>query len=306
MTSRTRGKDAARARAAEMRAEEARAARRRRILLATGAIAAVIVIVGGLVLAKLIGTNDDPTTTAAAPKSSSLSASVLADLTSVPAATRDKVAASGVKTVPASIDAPALTADGKPDVLYIGAEYCPFCAAERWPLVVALSRFGTWSGLSATTSGAEDVFPNTPTVSFHGATFTSDYLTFHGYETQTNKMSGGQYTVLDTVPAADQKVFDSYNKPPYVASAGGIPFLDIAGKYVSSGASYSPELLAGKSLAQIAAALADPSSEIGMAVNANANVLTAAICQETGNEPADVCTSSGVKAGATALAKGQK
>ncbi|HEX8036257.1 MAG TPA: DUF929 family protein, partial [Ktedonobacterales bacterium] len=31
---------------------------------------------------------------------------------------------------------------GKPQILYIGAEYCPFCAAERWSLIVVLGRFG--------------------------------------------------------------------------------------------------------------------------------------------------------------------
>src|SRR5438876_6623085 len=36
---------------------------------------------------------------------------------------------------------------GKPVVLYVGAQYCPFCAAERWALVLALSRFGHWAGL---------------------------------------------------------------------------------------------------------------------------------------------------------------
>src|SRR3954453_11949453 len=32
-------------------------------------------------------------------------------------------------------------ADGKPQVLYIGAEYCSTCAAQRWSLIAALSRF---------------------------------------------------------------------------------------------------------------------------------------------------------------------
>jgi hypothetical protein len=61
---------------------------------------------------------------------------------------------------------------GKPLVVYIGAEYCPFCAAQRWPLVVALSRFGTFSGLSVTRSASEDVFPDTATLSFHSASYT--------------------------------------------------------------------------------------------------------------------------------------
>jgi len=289
-----------------MRANQAREAQRRRVLLATGAIAVVIVIVVGLVLVKVMGKDDD-TTTAASPKAatSALPAAVLKDVTTVPASVSDTVGAAGVTSVPQSIDAPALTENGKPKVLYIGAEYCPFCAAERWPMVVALSRFGTWTGLAGTESGAKDVFPNTQTLSFHGAKFTSDYLTFAGFETQTNKEVDGQYTPLDTLPDADQKIFDTYNKPPYVDSAGGIPFANIGGKYVTSGASFSPKLLEGKSRAEIATTLSDPSSDIAKAVVANANVLTAAICEATGNKPA-VCTSAGVQAGAAALAKGQK
>src|SRR5438552_15983758 len=32
----------------------------------------------------------------------------------------------------ATLEEPPLTADGKPLVLYVGAEYCPYCASERW------------------------------------------------------------------------------------------------------------------------------------------------------------------------------
>ena len=305
MSSRVRGKENARALAAEMRAKQAREARRRRILLAVGAIGVVIVVVGGLVVTKLTS-KDGGTTTAATPKAGSLSATVLKDVTSVSTATSDKVGAAEATTAPARIDAPALTDGGKPTVLYIGAEYCPYCAAERWPMVVALSRFGTWTGLGGTESSATDVFPSTQTLSFHGAKFTSDYLTFAGYETQGNRQVGGQYAPLDTLPSADQKLFDTYNKPPYIQSSGGIPFIDIGGTYVSSGASFSPQLLAGKSRAQIAAARADPSSDIAKAVISNANVLTATICKATANKPANVCTSAGVQAGATVLTKSQK
>jgi hypothetical protein len=298
MSSRVRGKENARERAAEMRAEQARAARRRRVLAATASLAVVILVVGGLVLAK--GTSGGGTTTAAV-KSGSLPASEVANITTIPAASSDKVGSTDVTTVPVKIKAPALTAAGKPEVLYVGAEYCPFCAAERWPMVVALSRFGTWSGLGATTSSATDVFPNTPTLSFHGAKLTSDVVTFAGYETEDNKSVNGQYGPLDTLSAADQKTFSAYNKPPYIAQAGGIPFADIGGTYVTSGASFSPSLLAGRTRAQIAKAIGDPSSKLGKAVLGNANVLAAAICEATGNKPAAVCTSPGVKAGAAAL-----
>lgn len=305
MSSRVQGKETARARAAELRAAQARAERRRKILFATGAIGVVIVIVIALVLAKLTSDGAGTTTTGAA-KSGALPASVLHDVTAVSAASFDKVGAASVTTVPVSIKAPAFTANGKPKVLYVGADYCPYCAAERWSMVVALSRFGTWQGLGATSSGAQDVFPRTPTLSFHGAKLTSDVLSFTGYETQGNKLVAGQYEPLDVLSSADQQIFDTYNKPPYIAgSTGGIPFIDIAGKYVSSGASFSPELLAGKTRAQIAKAIGDPSSDIGKAVLGNANVLTAAICTVTDNKPANVCTSSGVKAGGVALVTDQ-
>jgi Domain of unknown function (DUF929) len=299
MSSRVRGKEAARVRAAEMRAAQARLERRRRVLAATAAMAVVIVIVAGLVVAKLTTGDSDKTTASA--KSTTLPASVVHKLTSVPAADFNTAAAIGVTSVPAAIKAPALTADGHPKVLYVGAEYCPYCAAQRWPMVVALSRFGTWSGLGAATSSAKDVFPSTPTVSFHGASFTSDYLTFQGYETEDSNQAP-----LDTISAADQATFTAYNKPPYVAgSSGGIPFIDIGGTYVSSGASFGPEILAAKSRAEIAKDINDPSSKIGKAVLANANVITAAICKATGAKPANVCSSTGVKDGAVALSTEQ-
>ena len=38
-----------------------------------------------------------------------------------------------------------LTVNGTPEVLYMGADYCPFCAATRWGLVLALMRFGNFT-----------------------------------------------------------------------------------------------------------------------------------------------------------------
>ena len=120
-------------------------------------------------------------------------------VTNVPAASLDAVGFGTAQAAPTRIDAPPLTADGKPQVLYVGAEYCPFCAGQRWPVVVALSRFGTWSNLGATTSASEDVFPDTETLSFHGAGYTSDHLTFTGTELQTRTLKDGAYTPLDTL-----------------------------------------------------------------------------------------------------------
>ena len=54
-----------------------------------------------------------------------------------------------------------------PRIIYVGADFCPFCAAERWALVIALSKFGTFNVLHYMTSSASDVYPSTPTFTFY-------------------------------------------------------------------------------------------------------------------------------------------
>ncbi|NIK59773.1 DUF929 family protein [Kribbella shirazensis] len=297
MARRVEQKAAARERVAAQLAAQQQAERRRRLLLAVGAVVLVVVIVGGLVTIRLVGGGKD---TATGP-SGAAGTEVVTALSSIPDSTFAAVGTGEVKAAPSAITAPALVADGKPKVLYIGAEFCPYCAAERWPVTVALSRFGTFSNLGTTHSAAEDVFPNTPTLSFHGAKYTSQYLSFTGVETTTNEPAGNGYKPLDTPTAEDQKTFDTYNQPPYVESGGSIPFVDLGGKYVGSGATFSPEVLAGKTQAQIADALKDPSSEIAKAVDGSANVYTAAFCKLTGNQPAKVCSTDAVTAAASKL-----
>ena len=198
-----------------------------------------------------------------------------------------------------------MTSGGKPLVLYIGAEYCPYCAAERWPLVVALSRFGSFSGLGLSTSSSTDVFPSTPTVTFHGSTYTSDVITFQGVETNTNQLnaSGTGYESLETPTPEQQQLLQAFDAPPYTSQAGTIPFLLVGNAYVFSGSTYHPDVLQGKTWQEIAAALHDPTTPIARQVLASANVITAAICQITDGQPANVCTASGVTAAAATLPK---
>jgi hypothetical protein len=182
-------------------------------------------------------------------------------------------------------------------VVYVGAEYCPYCAAERWAVVQALSRFGTFTDLGETRSSSTDVYPSTATLSFHGATYTSKYLSFSGYETETNKE-----TPLDTPPSDVEQLVTTYDAAPYVASssAGAIPFVDLGGKALISGAAYDPGLLKGKDQSQVVAAIDDPSSSISKAVVGAANRITASLCSLTGEQPAAVCSASGVTKAASA------
>jgi thiol-disulfide isomerase/thioredoxin len=285
-----------RAKAAARRAEQARKEKMRRIYTALGAVLSVVVVIAALVIVKVTTGNDKKTPAVA---SGLASDAVLNALGNVTGSTYDTVGAGSIQALPKAItDAPALTADGKPKVLYVGAEFCPFCAAERWAVVAALSRFGSFQNLGVTSSSGSDSYPNTQSLSFHGATYSSTALSFAGYETTDRDRKA-----LDKIPADDQAIATKYDAPPYVAkdSAGSIPFVDIGGKWMISGASFDPDVLKGKTHEQIATAMGDPTSAIAKAVDGTANVITAALCTLTKNAPTAVCTSTGVKAATTKL-----
>ena len=282
-------------RIAAQRAAARRAEIRNRILIVSGSVVVVIAVVLAFVLVKVNSNGKSPASSSANGPTGTALATVVKNTTTVPASTLDSVGAgSGVTGLPKPITGSALTSGGKPEVLYMGAEYCPFCAAERWGMVVALSRFGTFKNLSTTHSASGDQFPNTATFTFYKSSYTSKYLTFSPVEMETNKLaSGGQsYTTLQTPTAAQNALLAKYDAPPYVASAnkGAIPFVDIGNKYMISGSSFSPQILQGKTWSQIATALKNPSSPIAKAVDGTANYITAAICKVTGNQPASACT----------------
>jgi hypothetical protein len=303
--SRTKVDSSRRERIAAQRAAERRAEQRRRILIASGSIIAVVAIVVAFIVVKA---NNKPAATSTAsngPTGAAL-ASVVSDLTSVPASTTDKIGNGGgqVNATPKAVtNGTPLTANGKPEMLYMGAEYCPYCAAERWAMIQALSRFGTFSGLSTVHSasvngaGQAEPYPNTPTFTFHGSSYTSKYLTFTPVETQTNipdKSTGG-YTNLETPTKDQQALLSKYDVPPYVPSGseGAIPFIYFGGKYIIAGASYNPQVLSGLSWSKIASEVKNnPNGNVAKAIVGTANYVTAAICKMTGNQPASACTST--------------
>jgi hypothetical protein len=283
---------------------------RLRLTLAGVAIVAVIAVVVALVI---VNTNAPKTPVKATTPNSTLSgpalSSVVAQLTSVPAATFDQVGAGSAVAHPNVIGpaahtpaAPPLTAAGKPEMLYMGAEFCPFCAAERWAMITALSRFGTFTGLasikSATQDGAgnQEPFPATDTWTFRHATFASSQLAFTPVELFTNipDQSTGGFTTLQKPTAAQQALMAKYDAPPFVPSQdkGAIPFIDYGGRFVSVGASYDPGVLSGLTWAQIANDLHNPASPVAKGVLGAANFMTAALCQLTGGQPATACTTT--------------
>lgn len=265
------------------------------MLLAGGVFGTVLLVIAVLVVVRLAR----PEKAAGEVVATTLASAAVVDALTVEPAVLDRVGKGKVEALPVRLSGqPALTAGGKPLVLYIGAEYCPFCAAQRWPLMVALSRFGSFSGLKSAHSASDDVFPNTATLSFHGATYTSDYLAFEGVELATSERRGAQYAPLQAMTPAQENVVRTYNAPPYVSarSAGAIPFVDFGNRFIMTGTTVDPSVLKGLTDEQIAVALANPDQPIGQTVLGAANALTAVLCQLTGGQPAAVCSAPGVAA----------
>ena len=304
--SRTKVESTRREKIAAQRAAERRAERKRRIFLASGSVVVVLAIVLVFVVVKL---NSKPPSNSASngPAGSSLS-SLVNTVTSVPESTLNAVGTGGgaINNLPIKINGSTLTANGKPEMLYMGAEYCPYCAAERWSMIVALSRFGTFSGLATIHSAAADgagtaePYPNTPTFTFAHSTYSSPYLTFTPVELNTNipDPSTGSYTTLDKPTTAQQNLMSKYDNQPYIPSsepAGSIPFLYFGGQTMIVGSSPAQNTALqplGLNWNQIAADLHNPNTAVAKAEDGEANYITAAICKMTNNQPASVCTST--------------
>lgn len=227
-------------------------------------------------------------------------AAVMQQLENVPDSTWRRVGTQGA-AVPVFVG-DSDRADGKPVVLYIGAGFCPYCAAARWSMVAALSRFGKFSGLTLGASSAEDVFPSTPTFSFFKSSYASDYVAFQSVELEGDvPLPGGRYNPLETPTPAQEALLDKYDAPPYVKSSGGIPFILVGGRYTWSGSPFDPGVLAGKSQAAITATLAQGTDDAAKAILSNANELTATICAVDGGKPAPVCSTPEIQRAIRAL-----
>jgi len=283
---------AVRAKLAAQQAAARRAEARRRMLIAGGIVAAAAVLVVVIVVAA-------GRTPASSPGRSSPAVAepaVAREISTVSAATLNAIGkgtAAGLQPLTGTSE---LMQDGKPEVVYIGGEFCPYCAAERWVIAAALARFGTLSGLRFIHSSATDIYPDTPTLTFEKSSYTSRYISFapvEWYGEADDPNTPLRHVYLQHPTAEQEALFSKY--------AAGIPFLDIASRYLLPGVPYAPSALAGLSWAQVAADMHNPGSPVAKDIDGAVNIMSAAICRVTDGQPGGVCRSAGVTSAAGSL-----
>lgn len=258
-----------------------RAKERNRRIITVSVVVAIIAVV--VVLTLIV----EATSTDAGAKyiGQLVPSSLVQQITGVSDSTLSTIGKPSGVSAPNPVTGTALTSGGKPEVLYIGGEYCPYCALERWSLIMALGRFGNFSDLHYMQSSSTDVNSNTPTFTFVNSTYTSQYITFVPVE-EFNRASS-TITTLDSVQTS---AIDAYDTCPGSSSGGGIPFVDIANAWAVNCGAQSTLDLSGQNWTQVASVLNNPNSNTAQLIDGAANTLITAICKVDGGQPTSVCT----------------
>ncbi len=221
-------------------------------------------------------------------------ARITAELTSIPQSTLDRAAALFLRSTseqldfyPQPISGSPLTSGGKPELFYYGAEFCPFCGADRWSIALALAQFGRFSPLGLMVSSTQDIYPSTNTLTFYGSHYASPLVAFVPVEAYTNQPCATctpfPFGTLQTLTSSEQQLIDLYDQYEIP------PFLDVGDRWATISTYPDPSLLEGLSWSQIVSALSDPSSPVAQTVDGGAELLAAQLCQATSEQPRQVC-----------------
>lgn len=268
-------------------------------LLLGGVVILIALVIGFFVF---LSNQSNPTST---PKSGLADAATFKAVTSVDPGVLSTVGTGGVANPFSKVqpNEPVTKGPtGKPQVFYYGAEWCPLCAAERWSITVAMSRFGMFKSLKENASASNDSYPSTSTFTFYPNTYSSSYIDFVPLEHEDS-----QHNVLQTPTTDQQQILTRYN-------VGGYPFMDIGDRYILTNASYDPTVLRSNpqdqnstplSQQDIATQLANE-NQLSKDILGTANYLTAATCALTNNQPATVCSDATIQKIETSLSSGTK
>ena len=260
----------------------------------------VLVVIGAFGVTKIVDTSPSSQTLPNGTGPNALLASYFRAAGTVPDATLESVGLPANVMVPTKITPSVSTVATNAVVSYVGAEYCPYCAIQRWALLVALSKFGSFTNLdSRILSSSTDVYPGLASWSFVGARYSSRYFAFDPTElTSSTPRKGGGYEPLAKMSSGQQRAFNKFDPQ------GELPFVDIGNRYVTLGASSSPSVLEGLTLGEIGSDLSRPSSPVAQAIDGTANYLIAALCTMVQGTPPSLCSTPAVRLASTALVAG--
>lgn len=227
--------------------------------------------------------------------SKAASTAVVQLVTHVPLSTLNQIGAGTAARSATRLDGASLSSGAKPELLTVNMAWCPHCAANSWALAIALSRFGTLTGLRTIDTGtfyatryhANPSYPHTRGLSFLASHYRSRYLSFKSVVQQD--LAGVTVQRLTRAEREAIAVFDPL---------GSVPAIDVGGVYGFVGSSYSPQALTHVSWLQVARTLAHPENPLARQIDGQANVLTAAVCAATKGLPVNVCSSPGVSSAA--------
>ncbi len=164
----------------------------------------------------------------------------------------------------------AYVSHGKPVVVYIGGDFCPYCAVERWSLILSLSRFGNFTNLHYMASALNE--EDLATFTFTGSTYSSKYVVFTPIEQEDRDRNA-----IATIPANYTSGFNN-----------AYPFMNFGNKYLLMTLIPDTSIISGKNFTQIFSDLATGTSD-GTTLKQGANAITALICRITAGQPSSVC-----------------
>ena len=236
--------------------------------IALGLIVVAICLLGALVIVR---DNAPPSTTSTTETFSAASSSLMSTMASVPTAVYDAIGVDSptipVTALPADREHPVLDGLGhgssrKPVVFFYGAEFAPYAAAERWPLALALSRFGTFTQLGLMQSSPTTAFADLSTFTFWQARYASKYLVLQHVERYSAlNPTGAGYLKLEKPVGRQAAAVSKYSSSPT-----NFALLDVGNRWKLNGSSYAPSVLTGMTQDEVAAVLTSPMSPLAQAL----------------------------------------
>jgi thiol-disulfide isomerase/thioredoxin len=170
---------------------------------------------------------------------------------------------------------------GKVFVFFMGAEYCPYCAAERWAIVRSLQKIGQWDGLKQTISaGRDEPYLNLPTYDFTKSNYNSTHVEFVARE-----LKDREFRPLDKLLKTEEKLVRKFNPKKE------IPFLLVGGRFMQVGSGFPPKIFIGHTFRQTETELKKTESEIRKTIDDEANIISALLCLS--GLPPELCKETG-------------